>query len=76
MNFPQVAERDESSDGKDEWKAHHPASVPPASPPPMASYPDLAVEDLVIDVLIEALLWIHLYAVSLQVFLDLGTTHR
>lgn len=38
----------------------------------MASYPDLAVEDLVIDVLIEALLWVHIDAVSPQVVLDLG----
>lgn len=39
----------------------------------MASYPDLAVEDLVIDVLIKALLWVHIDAVSPQVVLDLGT---
>jgi len=55
---------------------HHPDTVPPASPPQMASYPDLAVEDLVIDVLVKGLLRVHLDAVSLQVILDLRTTHR
>lgn len=42
----------------------------------MASYPDLAVEDLVIDVLVKGLLRVHLNAMSLQVILDLQTTHR
>lgn len=69
-------QRDKSSDGKNEWAAHHPDTVPPASPPQMASYPDLAVEDLVIDVLVKGLLRVHLDAVSLQVILDLQTTHR
>lgn len=46
---------------------------PTSLPAPTASYPDLAVEDLVIDVLIEALLWVHIDAVSPQVVLDLGT---
>lgn len=45
-------------------------------PAPMVSYPDLAVEDPVIDVLIEALLWVHIDAVSPQVVLDLGATCR
>lgn len=74
MHISLTCRRSDPSDGEDEWKDHQPQSHQPVAP--TASYPDLAVENPVVGILIEALLWIHIDAVTFQVFLDLGPKHR
>ena len=76
MNFPQVAERERETTLEMGRMSGEQITQPPASPPPTGSYPDPAVEDPIVDVLVEALLRVHLDAVSLQVVLDLQTMSR